>query len=171
MSTEFLRQVLTLKGKVPHQSNPYIESALKLIEDYYELTPEGNVIGAIGDVVFEVSSKKVETLKDLKRQARGRYATHEIVGRKSVIEFLGLEPDEITFTMQLNADLGVNIQTEIAKLLDMVRTGEENYLIVGGRALGEGQWSITEMSYKVDYTDGWGEPTLVTVELTLKERI
>ena len=113
MSTEFLRQVLTLKGKVPHQSNPYVESALKLIEEYYELTPEGNVIGAIGDVVFEVSSKKVETLRDMKRQARGRYATHEIVGRKSVLEFLGLEPDEITFSMQLNADLGVDIQLEL----------------------------------------------------------
>ena len=171
MSTEFLRQVLTLKGKVPHQSNPYVESALKLIEDYYELTPEGNVIGAIGEVVFEVSSKKVETLKDLKRQARGRYATHEIVGRKSVIEFLGLEPDEITFTMQLNADLGVDIRAEQKKLLDMLRDGEAQYLVVGGRALGQGRWYLTGLESKVEYTDGRGWATFMTVEATLREAI
>ena len=168
---EFLRQVLKLKSKVPHQSNPYIEGALKLAEEYFGLLPEGNVVGAFGDVVFEVSSLKVETLRDLRRQSKGRYATHEIIGRKSVVDFLGVEPDEITFTMQLNADLGVDIRAEQKKLLDMLRDGEAQYLVVGGRALGQGRWYLTGLESKVEYTDGRGWATFMTVEATLREAI
>lgn len=168
---EFLRQVLKLKTKVPHQSNPYFESAIKLLEEHYGLTPEGNVIGAFGSVVFEVSSLKVETLRDLKRQSKGRYATHEIIGRKSIVEFLGVEPDEITFQMQLNADLGVDIRAEQRKLLDMLRNGEKHYLVVGGRALGQGQWYLTALDSKVEFTDGQGWTTFMTLDATLREAV
>ena len=168
---EFLREVLALKAKVPHKSNPYIESALKLVEEYYGLTPAGNVIGALGDVIFEVSSEKVETLRDVKRQSRARLATHEIVAGKSVLEFLGLEPDEITFTMQLNADLGVDVRAEHTRLLNMLREGEPQWLVLGGRALGQGRWYVTELTARTEHTDGWGLATFVTLDVTLREAI
>ncbi len=169
---DFLREVYKLKDKVPHKSNPYVETALKLLEEKLGwLDINDNIIGVLGDVVFEVSSRKVETLRDFKRQARARYATHDIVGGKSVIEFLGTEPDEITFAMQLSADLGVDVQEELVKLLEMLRNGDANYLILGGWAHGKNKWVVSGLEFKIEHTDGWGLPVLVTADVTLKEAL
>ena len=46
-------------------------------------------IGSLGNVVFEVSSEKVKTLRDMQRQGSARFATHEIIGKKPLREFLG----------------------------------------------------------------------------------
>ena len=169
---DFLRTIIGLRNKVPRKTNPAIELALDALEEHLGMNlKEPNVIGAFGDVVFEVSSMKVETMSDMRRQARGRYATHEIVGGKSVLEFLGTEPDEITFTMQLNADLGVDINEELGLLLELQRTGEPNYLIMGGKAHGVNQWCLTGLEMKTEYTDGDGRPLVMTVEVTLKESV
>ena len=169
---DFLREIYKLKDKVPHKSNPYVETALRVMEEWLGWTElNDNIIGVYGDVVFEVSTMKVETLREFKRQARGRYATHDIVGGKSIIEFLGTEPDEITFTMQLSADLGVDIKEELVKLLEMLRNGDANYLILGGWAHGKNKWALTTLDFRIEHTDGWGEPVFVTADVTLKEAL
>lgn len=166
----YFRAIVDLVNQLPHQTNPRVEQSLKEIGERLGLTEEfPNVVGAFGDVVFEASSIKIETLKDLKRKMRARYATHDVVGQKSVLEFVGLEPDEITFTMQLNADLGVNINRELEKLFAMLRSGESNYLILGASAYGQYQWVITDLSIDHRYADRQGNPYFAEVDITLKE--
>lgn len=168
----FLKEILRLKDSVNHRTNPTIETALRLITELAGLNEVGiNTVGAYGDVIFEVSTLKVETLRNMKRKARARYATHEIVGRKSVLEYIGLEPDEITFEMQLNESLGVDVQKEQSKLLSMLRSGEANYLILGTHAYGEYKWVISDLEMEHEYADRAGEPMVMTVSVTLKEVI
>ena len=169
---KFFGTVLALKKVIPHVTNPVIETAIGRIADMYGLNEESaNVVGAYGDVVFEASSLKIETVKDVKRSVKAKYATHDIVGHKSRLEFVGLEPDEITFTMQLNRDLGVNVDGEITKLLNMLRTGEANYLILGNRAWGQGQWVLTSLSIDYKYSDREGNPLYAEADVTMKEAL
>ena len=168
----YLRDIITLKSKVPHKTNPIIETALNLVSAYSGLGgATQRVIGAYGGLVFEVSSEKVRTLRDLKRQSRARYATHDLIGQKSILEFLGLEPDEVSFTVQLNADLGISVSAELWSLLDLLRDGEPQYLVLGGHVYGQGRWALTEMSYTVDYADHTGAPIFATVDMKLKESV
>ena len=169
---KFFGTVIALKKVIPHVTNPKIESALGKIADIYGLNEvSANVVGAFGDVVFEASSLKIETVKDVKRSVKAKYATHDIVGHKSRLEFVGLEPDEITFSMQLNRDLGVNVDMEIKKLLTMLRAGEANYLILGNRAVGQGQWVLTSLTIDHKYADREGNPLYAEVDVTLKEAL
>lgn len=128
-----------------------------------------NSPGRFGRVLFTVSSEKVRTLKDMKRTAKARYATHDIVGQKSKVEFLGLAPDEITFDVQLNADLGLDVMEEMSTLLDMLRNGESSTLIIGDHAYGQKRWVLESVTFNHEYSDKEGKPLFVTASLTLKE--
>ena len=71
---------------------------------------------ALGNIVFEVSSRKVRTFRDLKRTHKARFATHNLIGNKPMLEYIGPDVAEITFTMQLSASLGINPTAEAACL-------------------------------------------------------
>ncbi|MBQ9487275.1 MAG: phage tail protein [Selenomonadaceae bacterium] len=65
------------------------------------------IIGAFGELVFEVSARRVVTFDSYKRTTKAKYATHEIIGRPPVLEFTGRELEEITLTITLISCLGV----------------------------------------------------------------
>lgn len=64
-------------------------------------------IGSLGDIVFEVSSSKVVTFKDYKRTTKARFQSHDIIGQKPILEYLGPDGEEISFTMQFSISLDV----------------------------------------------------------------
>lgn len=166
----FLKEILQLKKRVPHKTNPMLESALRVAATLAGLNdPVINNVGVFGSIVFEVSTLRVRTLSNMKRKASARYSTHDIVGDKSVLEYVGQQPDEITFDVQLNAHLGVDVQSEITELLSMVRSGQSEYLILGDHAYGQYKWALEGVSFDHQYADRHGNPALVTATLTLKE--
>ena len=167
----FLREILTLNKRVSHKTNPRTESAIKILTNGLNMTEvTANTVGAFGKMIFEVSSLKVKTLKDVKRTTKARYATHDIVGQKSMLEFLGTAPDEITFDMQWNEDLGVDIEEEMGNLLDMQRSGDANYLFLGTHAYGTYKWVIESVTFNHEYADKYGNPYFMTASVTLKEQ-
>ena len=64
-------------------------------------------IGTFGNVVFETSNDLVRTFKDMTRDTNVRLASHDIIGKKPVIEWIGPGTDTIKFSMQFNSILGV----------------------------------------------------------------
>ena len=160
----FLREIQVLKDGI--RTNV---SRGDKFQDVRVFIGNGKVLGGYGDVIFEVSSLKVETLMELKRKMKGRYATHEVVGQKSRLEYVGMEPDEITFKMQLHAGLGVNVEAEMEKMMKKLRSGESNYLIFGQHAYGQYKWVLTDLNIDYEYEDRNGAPYYVTMELTLRE--
>ena len=49
------------------------------------------MIGSLGSVVFEVSTERVKTFRDLQIQRSAKYSEHAIHGRKGLLEFTGLD--------------------------------------------------------------------------------
>lgn len=129
------------------------------------------MLGTFGDIVFEVSDERVNTFDGYSRQGQARYASHEVLGRKPVLEYLGTALDQVSFSIKLNAALGVNPVKELAKLRKMLNGGQAARIVIGGRPQGEDKWVLESLAETYDYLDNKGNVLVATANLTLKEYI
>lgn len=129
------------------------------------------MIGALGDILFKVSYKNINTFQDLVRSSSGRWAYHEVHMQKPRSEFLGPNLDTITFSMQFESSLGRNPRYDMEKLMKLTRTGEALPLVIGGDALGYYRWTVeaTEQTYK--QVDKNGKVISGAITVTLKEYV
>lgn len=127
------------------------------------------LVGSLGDVIFEVSSYKVLTFKEFKREGGAKYATHEVIGQPPKVEFLHRELEKLSLEIDLVKNLGVKPEDEVQKISDMCNDGEANYLIFGGKVYGDCQWVIESYSENVRYFGANGETILSKVNLKLTE--
>lgn len=127
------------------------------------------VIGCLGGVVFRVSEETVCTLDDMVWSGSARYATHERHLTHALTEFVGLDPDKITFDITLCSDLGADPFTEAAKIWDIERSGRAVPLTIGTKAYGKYRWNIIkhEMRPKAHFING--DVHTATVSVSLQE--
>ena len=78
-------------------------------------------IGTFGKLSFIVSSNTVKTFDELKWDTSAKYATHDRHLKDDLLEFLGPEPEQITFKMKFSVFLGVNPLKAVNDLRGMVR--------------------------------------------------
>ncbi len=126
-------------------------------------------IGSLGDIVFTVTTDEVRTFRDYKRSTKARFTTHEIIGKKPLIEFIAPDGEEITFAMQFHVGLGVSPAEETAKLRELCEKGEPMYLIFGNEAVGAHMWVIESVGESAERVDHGGRILVTQVEITLKE--
>lgn len=127
-------------------------------------------IGNFGKLItFEVSSEKMLALKDLKRTVAGRWKKHEIVGATPRSEFQGPDLDETTVTAILSAEHGVKPRATIERLEAAARSGEVDYLIIGGKRVGTGKVYISSISEEWDTIWNKGELVKATINITFAE--
>ena len=108
-------------------------------------------VGNFGKLItFEVSSNKMLALSDFKRTVVGRWKKHEIIGAAPRPEFQGPDSDETTVTAILSAEHGVKPRATIERLESAVRSGEVDYLIIGGKRVGSGKVYISSISEEWD---------------------
>ena len=123
-------------------------------------------IGNLGKlIVFEVSSDKVLTFKNLTQTVKGRWATHNIIGNKPKSEFLGAGQRTISLPIYLSVNHGINPRKTIEKIEKAVENGTPYLLVIGGKQVGANQWVITDLSETWDNIIKDGR--LVSANLTL----
>lgn len=121
-------------------------------------------------LVFEVNDRKVLPAKNWKRTQNGRWATHEILGKVPRSEFLGPDIGETTFTVTLSAEHGVSPRAMIAKIERLIRNGNAEYLVLGGKIYGWGhKWVLTGASESWNRIYNKGELVQASLDLTFKE--
>jgi hypothetical protein len=128
-------------------------------------------IGSLGDIVFEVSSREVRTFKDYKRTTKARYQSHEIIGLKPILEYIGPDGEEISFTMQFSVSLGVEPVDETNKIRELCEKGEAMYFVLGNETIGANQWIIESVGESVDTIDNSGRVIVTQIDVTLKEYV
>lgn len=129
------------------------------------------IVGSWGTIVFEVSSFRVRTFDDFKRASSSRWATHEVINKKQVLEFLGPSIESVSFTMLLNTSFGINPGNELKRLREM-RDGGKNYpLILADAAVGDNNWVLKNLEENVKKFDGFGNIISVSVSVTLEEYV
>lgn len=126
-------------------------------------------IGTFGGLSFVVSSNKVSTFDDLKWDTSAAYATHDRHLQPDLLEFLGPDPEQITFKMKFSVFLGVNPLKSVNDLRRMVREGTAERLVIGDRVYGDYKWAITKVSSAMKTFDNRGNCWAAEVTVTLKE--
>ncbi|QCT03807.1 hypothetical protein E6C60_3096 [Paenibacillus algicola] len=131
-------------------------------------------LGALGDVVFISSFKtpiKVRTFRDFQRDSSARWGSNDIHLHKPRSQFLGPGLDTISFSMTLDARLGMNPRKEMEKLLVYQRDGKVLLLQVGGKPLGQGKWKILSLSQSWADIDREGNLIKADLSITLEEYV
>lgn len=128
-------------------------------------------IGSLGDIVFEVSTKKTQTFGELSRTGSSRWNDHEIIGLKPISEFLGSDLEEITFSIILKAEFGVNPIKQLEIMRKIRDTGKTAPFLLGGKPISINHWSIRQISETHKIVDNKGNVLHVEASITLKEYV
>nr|DAR68290.1 MAG TPA: hypothetical protein [Caudoviricetes sp.] len=133
------------------------------------------MIGSLGDVVFEVSDKKVFSINNqINRSYKSKISEHNPIYGPSMLRHQGRELTEITFGITLISSLLQ--ETTPSEQLDKIKTmwefGEYGYLTLGGQTFGAFPFLIIDISEKNSYFNReTSEFDYINLDLTLKEYI
>lgn len=126
-------------------------------------------VGSMGDIPFVVSYGKIRTFSDYGRSGSGRWAKHDLIGRKPVMEFLGPDVEKISMKIQLRTDHGINPESELGRLRKMRDTGAVFPFILGGAPVSNNYWLLEDIGENVSYWRAGGKILSVSVDITLTE--
>lgn len=130
-------------------------------------------VGSFGDVDFLCTSvqgkSQILSFRDMTRSATASFAEHGRNGGKAYLEFSGDGLDELTLTIEADAQYGINPLEVQNKLFAKKSAGQAENFILGGKHVGDNPYVITSISetFKTLYVDG--RPIKISFQLTLKE--
>ena len=133
------------------------------------------MIGSLGDVIFEVSDKKVFSINNqINRSYKSKISEHNPIYGPGMLRHQGRELTEITFGITLISSLLQ--ETTPSEQLDKIKTmwefGEYGYLTLGGQTFGAFPFLIIDMSEKNSYFNReTSEFDYINLDLILKEYI
>lgn len=125
-----------------------------------------SAIGSFGKLVFSASADKVLTFDNFERTRSAEYAEHSIIQRKPKLEFVGSNLQEVSFDIQLNQKLGVNIADSLNLIQKYIDEHTNESLIVGSNVIGEFVIVSAKELHKYIIK---GTPIVVNISLNLKE--
>jgi hypothetical protein len=127
------------------------------------------LVGALGDIVFTVSSETVETLSKMQWGGSVRIGTHSRHMYHALTEFTGIDPDTFTFTIHLGTYLGVDVAAELVKIWKAEREGTSLPFVIGEKAYGKYRWLIKNHRITLKTTDAAGNVNGADVTVSLVE--
>lgn len=127
------------------------------------------LVGFLGGTPFVVSRPYVYTFDGYGRSGTARYAKHELIGKKPVLEFIGPDIEEISFNMKLRSEHGISPRIELEKLRKYRDTGKVMQLVLGGKVVGKHQWVIESIGETVNFWSMSGQILSCDVDIKLKE--
>ena len=128
------------------------------------------MIGALGNIPFETSSDKTLLLSGLKWDSGMRYAEHMRHNETGMLEYVGKNPDEISFSIKLSAFLGVNPTTMMDRLKSL-QSSRKAVKFALGTMLIPGKWVLTDMKCEMEHFHKDGTLLSVDVGITLREYV
>lgn len=129
------------------------------------------MVGKYGDIIFETSDERITAFNNFTQTVSGRWSSHAVIGRKERAEFNGPGKRKISFSIVLNALYGVRPRNMLEKLENMVETGKADYLIIGGRPVGNNRFFITGISETWDVIYSRGELAQAKCSITMEEYV
>lgn len=120
-------------------------------------------------IVFNISELSSFTFKDTSRTVGSDWATHSRVGLKNQVEYLRPALQKMSFTISLDATLGVKTRDVIERMAAMSEHGEVHPFVVGCRRVGNYRWRITSISEAWETIYNRGELTNAKLDITMEE--
>jgi len=127
------------------------------------------VVGCLGDIIFQVSDQVAETIHNMQWSGSVRFATHQRHLQNALTEFCGVDPDKMSFDIDLMEELGADPMVELVKIFTYERAGEALPLVIGEKPYGKYRWTILNHQMKAKHHDYKGNVSCVTVSINLQE--
>ena len=121
------------------------------------------------DLIFEVNSKKILTAKDIKVSQDSRWTKHNILQNVPRGEFSGPDTMGVTLTITLSAEHGVKPRSMVEKIRKANRSGQVEYLVIGGKIMGSNKMAITATSEAWNEIYNKGELVKAKMDVTFME--
>lgn len=125
------------------------------------------VIGVFGTVPFVCSDSMVLTFSKLNRDRQSRWAKHDLIGKKPVLEWVGEDLNTVSITIRLDTSLGMPPIVGIKAIEAMQESKEPHILLIGGEPLG--RYVITAVTENRKFHTGLGVCQVAEVTLSLTE--
>ena len=128
------------------------------------------MIGSWGPgLVFSTSDSRILTFRNFSRSTGSEWATHSRIGQKDQVEYLRPKLAKVTFTIDLDATLGVRPRATLDRLALYAEKGSVFPLVIGGWKVGRYRWSITDLSETWQTVLNRGELVSAKVNVTMQE--
>ena len=124
-------------------------------------------LGMLGTLPFVCATEKVLTHSGLQADHSVRYAQHEIIGRKQILEFLGENLSQVSFQIRFDSTLGFPPNVGLLALRTMMREGVSYRLLIGPEYMGK--FIIESISEERKFHTGAGVCIVAVASITLKE--
>ena len=124
-------------------------------------------LGMFGSLPFVCTSERVLTFTDLSRENSVRWAKHDVIGQKPVLEFVGYELSTVSLKIRFDASLGTPPDVCLNHLKKMLNNGLHKALVIVDEYLG--RYVIESVSEERKYHDGAGACIVAEATLNLKE--
>lgn len=125
------------------------------------------MIGILGQLPFVCSSDKVLTFTELTRDNEARWARHEVIGKKPILEFVGEGLSSVSLTIRFDISLGIPPMVGLERLKRMLENRQYKTLIIGGEYLG--RYVIEGVSEVRKFHNGRGICQVATANIKLTE--
>lgn len=122
-----------------------------------------------GGLVFSTSDRRILTFSNFTRSSGSEWATHSRIGQKDQVEYLRPKLQKVTFSIKLDATLGVRPRAMLDLLNLYAERGTINTLVIGGRRVGRHRWRITDLSETWETVFNRGELVSAKVNVTMQE--
>ena len=108
---------------------------------------------------------------DLNHSVGSAWATHSRIGLKDQAEYLRPNLQKLSFTITLDANLGVRPRATLELLERHAELGSVFPFVVGGRRIGRHSWRMTEVSESWENILNRGELVQAKVNVTMEEYV
>lgn len=127
------------------------------------------MIGCLGDIIFEVSDRRLMTPDNMQMSGSVRIAEHQRAGTTTLTEFTGIDTDKFSLSIKLVEVLGVDVNGMLTRIQRHMERGAILPLVLGTRTYGRYRWQIKSYSAPFETFDGAGNLLSATVTLNLVE--
>lgn len=129
-------------------------------------------IGNFGSrIIFETSDRRILTFSGMTRKVSGKYAKHSVIGQKDRPEFTGPGNRNVSFKILLDVSMGIRPRDIMSDIESAVENGEVEYLVIGGRPVGNGKFYISSVSEAMDVVLSGGEIARATLNISMEEYV
>ncbi len=125
------------------------------------------VVGVLGKLPFICSEGLVLTFNGLSRDLSTRWAQHDVIGSKPVLEWIGDDLASVSLSIRFDMSLGAPPLAGLFALKSMMESREAHMLVIGGEFLG--RFVIESISEERKFHTGAGVCVVAEASITLKE--
>lgn len=123
------------------------------------------------DIVFWVSDAEALQLQNISRTVGAEWASHSRIGAKDESEFLRPALQTVSFTLVLDATLGIHPRATLMLLEQLTERGAVNTLVIGGIRVGRHRWRINSINESWHTVLDRGELLRASANITMQEYI